>query len=191
MIMVSMALIAVAGCATTLHPLPAGQPVRSPVVFGRIHTVLLAPSNRWYVPQLDAMELHRMDTGERFEIEMQPPEEWFTVALPAGRYEVMRVRVQEGPFRSIATIGMQFAVAAETVTYVGDWRIGIEAPQQGRMILISAVADRGTAWAEFRSRHPGSTEEFVTSLPDPTVLEERLYEVEPYPRYRYFRRHWW
>jgi hypothetical protein len=30
------------------------------------------------------------------------------------------------------------------------------------------------------------------SVPQPSQLEARLYEVMPYPRYpRYFRRHWW
>jgi hypothetical protein len=91
---------------------------------------------------------------------------------------------------AMATLNPGFKVLEGTVTYVGTWRLGIESPQYDRSVLLSAVEESEEAvrralvpYALLQDR-PVST-----GLLNPAMVETRLYEIPPYPRYWWFRRH--
>jgi hypothetical protein len=96
----------------------------------------------------------------------------------------------------MAQLDASFTVGPEPITNVGTWRFGVDSPRYGRMVKVSMVMDDEDIrrFDELLlDQHP----ELVgaphgLSVPQPSQLEARLYEVMPYPRYpRYFRRHWW
>ncbi len=96
---------------------------------------------------------------------------------------------------SMAQLRIAFVVAESSVTYVGTWRFGIDSPQYGRMVVVSVVLEKGEMDAAIGFLHEQvptlSEQPIVTILPEPSQIEARLYEVMPYPRYKYFRRHLW
>jgi len=97
---------------------------------------------------------------------------------------------------SMAEMNSSFSVKKDSLTYVGTWRIGVESPKYGRMVVLSMVmdeVDRTQAEAYLAKQYP-ALEGFpvIAVLPEPSTMEGRLYEVMPYPRYpSYFRRHNW
>lgn len=185
-----------AGCVTHLPAVPDEAEANKPLVMGRTVTVLLGPTTRWYAPAVRFVEVVNEATGERFQIEMEAEDRSFVLAIPAGTYALSRVQVSEGPFMSMADLNMEFTVSAQYITYVGTWRFGIDIPKYGRKILVSMIDDeqtRNDIEHRFIDDHPEWADlPIVTELPRPSMMEARLYEVAPYPRYsRYFRRHWW
>ena len=97
---------------------------------------------------------------------------------------------------SMADGTMNFPVDATAITSVGTWRFGVDSPRSGRLIVVSLFADHvdmAKAQDVLHDQYPSlKGRSMVETLPQPTQIEARLYEVMPYPRYpRYFRRHWW
>ncbi len=184
------------GCVTQLPALIDPQDVTEGLVIGRVVTVLTGDRSRRFSPAVRFVEVEDQASHKRFQIAIDSPDRHFAAHLPSGQYRLTRVQITEGPFMSMADIAMTFPVDATVITYVGTWRFEIESPRYGRMIVVSVVADQaGTVQAQdfLDGRYPifkGSS--MAETLPQPTEIEARLYEVMPYPRYpRYFRRHWW
>jgi hypothetical protein len=184
------------GCVTQLPPLVDPTEGMENLVVGRVVAVLAGDRSRRYSPAVQFVELENQTSHKRFQVEINSHDRYFTAALPSGTYQLTRVQIAEGPFRSMADVEMTFSVDATAITYVGTWRFGIDSPRYGRMIVVSVVADQAetTQTREFlNGRYPmfkGSS--MVETHPRPTQIEARLYESTPYPRYsRYFRRHWW
>jgi hypothetical protein len=183
-------------CAITAATAPDGRTPRGSIVFGRAVTVLLEESTRRYQPQVRFFELVNQTTNERVRVDLRSEDKWFALALPAGAYELSRVQISEGPFLSMADLQVSFAVGAESATYVGTWRFGIDSPRYERMVVVSAVEDRESrdeGERQILERYPDLAGQAVgTGLPVSASSESRLHEVMPYPYYpRYYRRHWW
>jgi hypothetical protein len=142
------------------------------------------------------IELEDQGTSQRYQIEIDSDNEYFTIDLSPGQYRLTWIQISEGAFRSMADIAVTFSVASGVVTYVGTWRFAVESPRYERMVGLAVNTDtQGTAATRdfLVSRYPSINEQrFITHIPEPSRTEARLYEVMPYPRYpRYFRRHWW
>ena len=208
--LLGMALWEGAGCAVDmpvrlepaeLDPLiiAADKPITEtdqPIIMGRVVTVLLGPTTRWYGPHVRFIELTNRATRQRYQVMMESEDRHFLVEIPAGDYELSRVQISEGPFMSLADLHENFTVLPERITYVGTWRFGVDIPKYGRKVLVSIIEDndaRREAEHRIFDQYPQWAEHSsITALPDPVVAESRLYEVASYPRIpRYFRRHWW
>lgn len=184
------------GCATSLVATQEDFASHDPLVFGRVLVVLTGPTTRWYQPSVRFFELVNGETRERLRVDVESNDRLFTLALPPGSYELSRVQIHEGPFMSISDLALSFHVGPDRVTYVGTWRLGVDSPRYGRMVVVSAVEDeldRAHALAELVQQHPGLSDRPVAvSLLKLPSVQTRLYEVASYPRVPpYFRRHFW
>jgi hypothetical protein len=179
-----------AGCVTTMPAHPEMVSGDGAVVIGRAMTVLLGPTTRWSTPELRFFEVINTDTHARFRVDVNSDDAWFVLPLPTGRYEVSRVQISEGAFLAMAGIQPGFRVVDDQVTYIGTWRIGVESPQYDRTMLLSAVADDEQSVREALAPYPAlDGRPIATELLSPSTIEARLYEVPPYPRVWWFRRH--
>lgn len=189
-----MACLLSVGCATELPVRRENSDVKIPVVFGRVLALVMGKTSRSYEPRVRFFELMNLQTKERFSVDVGSEDKVFMLPVPAGKYELTRVQIGEGPFLSMADYVARFDVAGGQLTYVGTWRFGIDTPRYGRMMVFSAVhdlEDQDRAHQELLTRNPAlDGQAMSTVLPSPTEADARLYEVMPYPRYQsYFRRH--
>lgn len=187
--------LSVAGCTTELPSLAHQDEVTGTLAVGRVLTVLTGNRSRRYGPQIRFLEMEHQDSSKRFRVEIESPDQRFAVGLPAGKYQLTRVQISEGPFMSMADLSMTFSVDTGAVTYVGTWTFGVDSPRNGRMVVVSASTDQAES-ARVRDflaeQYPNlDGRSMVEALPQPAKTEARLYEVMPYPRYpTYFRRQW-
>jgi hypothetical protein len=189
-------VVALWGCVTQLPALIPPHKVTENLVVGRVVTVLTGDRSRRYSPAVRSFELEEQASHQRFQVEINSHDRYFVLNLPLGQYRLTRVQIAEGPFMSMADVSMTFSVDATVMTYVGTWRFGVDSPRYGRMIVASLFADqveRAQARDFLHDQYPMLKESsMVETLPQPTQIEARLYEIMPYPRYpRSFRRHWW
>lgn len=179
----------------TFPPIGENTQVADGVVVGRVLAVITGDRSRRYEPEIRFFEFEDLETHERFNVEIQSGDRHFAVALPPGKYRLNRVQVSEGPFMSMVQLAMDFSVGKSPVTYLGTWRFGIDSPRYGRMVVVSMVIDQGEmeAAVEFLDEQFPAFSKWpmVEMLPQPSHVKSRLYEVMPYPRYKYFRRHLW
>jgi hypothetical protein len=155
-----------------------------------VQVTLTSPSTRWYVPEVRFLELRNRATEERIRVDIASADELFVLNLPPGEYELTRVQINEGPFLAMADLTASFRVSPDSMTYLGTWRFMVDSPRTQRMMVMAATAEQGEAERQLISQYPGfSGRTLRTVLPAPASVEARLYEVAPYPRYRYFRRH--
>lgn len=195
-LVLSIILPMLVGCATTLPALPDSSDLTEPlpsdgaIVVGHVVTVLIEPTNRAYAPELHFFELINTATQERVRVEVESKDRWFILPLGPGDYELSRLQISEGAFLAMAGLNPGFKVMEGEITYIGTWRLGIESPQYDRSILLSAIAEgreavhRGLASYPSLQDHP-----FSTKLLTPATVETRLYEIPPYPKFWWFRRH--
>lgn len=193
---VLLASATAAGCVTRLPPVAQDVALDKPVVLGRAVSVLLGPTSRWYLPSVRFVELVNRETRQRYQVLLEAEDRRFAIEVPAGKYELSRVQISEGPFMSMADMRAAFTVTDNGLVSVGTWRFGVEIPQYGRKVVVSIIEDAENARESvqrFMEEHPEWVDQsLTTSLPEPTTIQARLYEVAPYPRNpRYFRRHWW
>jgi hypothetical protein len=187
-------VLGMSSCVTELPALVDQDQVAGNLVVGRVITVLTGERSRRYVPQMRFLELEDTDSRQRFQVDIESPDQRFAIDLPTGKYRLIRVQISEGPFMSIADLDMTFSVEADVITHVGTWRFGVDSPRYGRNVIVSMISEeRAMARTFLNEQYPAFNENsMVERLPQPSQTETRLYEVMPYPRYsRYFRRHWW
>ncbi len=185
-----------AGCVTELPPLVDPAQVTDSLVVGRVITIITGERARRYLPQVRFLELENQDSQKRYQVEIDSPDHYFAVDLPAGTYRLNRVQISEGPFLCMADLAMTFPVTPHAVTHLGTWQLGVDSPRYGRDIVVSIMTndeDRVQVRGFLNERYSNFSESpFIEMRPQPSQVEARLYEVMPYPRYpRYFRRHWW
>lgn len=188
--------LACVGCVTQVPPVLDVAEMKGALAVGRIVVVLTGDRSRIYRPVMRSFEVEEQQTRERFNVEILSDDRHFAIALPAGNYRLNRVQISEGPFMSMAYMDAAFSMKQDTVTYLGTWRFGVDSPRYGRMVVLSMVMDpedQLQAGVFLRTGYPTLEGTTVTaSLPEPSSMESRLYEVMPYPRYpRYFQRHFW
>lgn len=169
---------------------PDAIPEHSSVVIGRAVTVLLGPTTRWFTPELWFFELVNVATQERIRVDVNSDDAWFVLPVPSGRYALSQVQISEGAFMGMAGLGSQFEAGEGDVTYVGTWRFGVESPQYDRTVLLSAVAEPESTLRDALTSYPAlEARPITTHLLTPSIIETRLYERLPYPRFKWFRRH--
>lgn len=187
-------VLGTSSCVTELPSLVDQDQVTGSLVVGRVITVLTGERSRRYLPQMRFLELEGQDSQQRFQVEIESPDQRFAIDLPSGTYRLNRVQISEGPFMSMADLDMTFSVEAGVITHVGTWRFGVDSPRYGRNVMVSMIAEeRVMARTFLNERYPAFNENsIVECLPQPPQVEARLYEVMPCPRIsRYFHRHWW
>lgn len=178
------------GCAKEVVPLPKSLPQNKPVAFGKIQASLTGPTTRWYFPQVRFFELQNITTKERFRVDVESGDSPFFISLPAGEYELARVQINEGAFRSMAQLNETFEVSDGALNYLGKWELKIHPPTYLRLIDISVESDLEEAKTEILSLHPDLEGlPIVAKLPMPKEKETRLVEIAPYPRMWWFCRH--
>lgn len=183
-------VIQLVGCATEMSPRPTVLPKGKPVAFGRIHTELTGPMNRWYPPQLRFFELVNLETKERFRVDLESADSYFFLSLSPGEYELARIQINEGAFRAMAQLNPTFTITPEGLNYLGKWQIKIHPSTYLRLVDISVDTDLEDAKAEVFSLHPELAKyPIVVHLPTPEETESRLVEIFPYPRVWWFCRH--
>ena len=187
-------ILVMSSCVTELPSLVDQDQVAGSLVVGRVITVLTGERSRRYLPQMRFLELEDKDSQQRFQVDIESPDQRFAVDLPAGNYRLIRGQVCEGPFMSMTDLDMTFSVEADVIMHVGVWRFGVDSPRYGRNVIVSMVSEeRAMVRIFLNEQYPTFNDaSMVERLPQPLQAEARLYEVMPYPRIsRYFRRHWW
>ena len=166
------------------------------LVVGRVVTNITGDMQRIYAPELRSFEVISMENQERFRVDVQSADEYFSLTLPPGTYELSRVQISEGPFLSMAQLSASFVLKPSVMTFLGTWHFGVDSPKYGRQVVVSMTHDEQDqerarqfvkdTYPTYHVRAP------VMLIPEPSHEEARLYEVMPYPRILgYFRRHWW
>ena len=188
--------LTLSGCATELPVKVAATDLSGTLVVGRVVTNITGEMQRIYAPELRSIEVIHMENQERFRVEVQSADEYFSLTLPPGTYELSRVQISEGPFLSMAQLSASFVLKPSVMTFLGTWHFGVDSPKYGRQVVVSMTHDEQDqerarqfvkdTYPTLHARAP------VMLIPEPAREEARLYEVMPYPRILgYFRRHWW
>lgn len=178
------------GCVYQLPSHPSQDDLTEPLVFGHIHVWQEEPSGRIYLPELASLEFSSPDGHRRYRVDIEAASSYFFLSLKPGRYQVTRVFIQEGVFRSSADVPLTFEVPDQGVVYLGGWRFQIDPPNYTRELEVTIVSESVKAIVELTVRYPSlSSTVVLSSLAEPSLLRARLFEVTPYPRFRYFNRH--
>jgi hypothetical protein len=178
------------GCVHQLPAHPTQENLKEPLVFGQIHVWQEKPSGRIFLPELAALEFITKDGQRRYRVDIEAAASYFFLPLDPGHYQVTRVFIQEGGFRSNAEIPLAFEVPEQGVVYLGAWRFEIDPPNFTRELEVTIISESVMAIAELIVRYPSLSRNVVVSnLAEPSVLRSRLYEITPYPRFRWFHRH--
>ncbi|MFZ1744615.1 MAG: hypothetical protein WBO24_15055 [Nitrospirales bacterium] len=178
------------GCAHQLPSHPSQEDLTEPLVFGHIHVWQEEPSGRIYHPELASLEFISKDGQSRYRVEIEAASSYFFLSLKPGQYQVTRVFIVEGGFRSSAEVPLTFEVPDQGVVYLGGWRFQIDPPNYTRELEVTIVSESVKAIVEMTVRYPSlSSNVVLSSLAEPPLLRARLFEVTPYPRFRYFNRH--
>ena len=178
------------GCVHQLPAHPAQENLKEPLVFGHIEVWQDKPSGRIYLPELASLEFVTKDRKTRYRVDIEAASSYFFLSLDPGAYQVTRVFIQEGGFRSSAEVPMEFVVPAHGVVYLGTWRFHIDSPNFIREVEVKISSEPVNAIVELHARYPSlSLHPVVSTLAEPSLVRSRLYEVTPYPRFRWFNRH--
>lgn len=178
------------GCVHQLTGYPAQEDLRQPLVFGHIHVWQDKPSGRIFLPELASLEFVTKDGQRRYRLNIEAASSSFFLSLEPGHYQVTRVFIQEGGFRSSAEVPLVFEVPDQGVVYLGTWRFQIDPPNFTRELEVTISSEPLESIVELRVRYPSLTSHDVVSTPAaPSLLRSRLYEITPYPRFRWFNRH--
>ncbi|MCW5800322.1 MAG: hypothetical protein KIT40_17645 [Nitrospira sp.] len=185
------------GCVTEPETVQSATQERPAVLLiGRAMTVLTGERARKFEPTVREIEFINRDDGTRYRVSIGGSDTLFAALLPPGRYDVNRVQINEGPFLSIAQPALSIALNEGPVVFSGTWRFGVDSPKYGRMVALSVMVDEESQTLlrqKVQTEYPTlASSPVMTTLPVPTEVQTRLYEVAPYPRVsRYFRRHYW
>ncbi len=179
------------GCVTSAPNNLEGGSQRGSVVVGFIQVQPTEPYFRMH--QTEALvrffDVVNSRTGEWTRVHMTPKSGRFVTRLSPAHYELIRIQIGEGPFRSESQVTMGFDVLADHTMYLGIWRLRVDAPKTVRMLHWDVLADVPD-WDLLVSLHPELGEkELVVSLPEPVTNQIRLFAVAPsQPRAKYFFR---
>lgn len=178
------------GCATDMPPLPASLSVGQTIVFGKVQASLTGPTTRWDTPQVRFFEFMNLTKKERFRVDIESADSPFFLALPPGEYELVRLQINEGAFRSMTQLNSRFQVSRGGLNYLGKWEVKIHPPTYLRLVDVSVETDLENAKAQVLSLYPDLAGlSIISQLPTPKNSETRLVEISPYPRVWWFCRH--
>ena len=161
------------------------------MVVGFIHMEPTGPFFRRHQTEPIArfFDVKNSKTGERSRVHLTAKSKSFDMKLSPGHYELFRIQIGEGPFRSEAHVDMSFDVLPDKANYLGIWHLQIDSPQTVRMLhwsVMEEVLDRKMLVALYPEL---AEQDLVVSLPQPESTEIRLFGVAPLqPRSKYFYR---
>ena len=188
--LIGWCLCIMTGCVHQLQAIPAPESLKGSVVFGQIHVWQAEPSGRIFLPELASFEFIRQEGGARYRVEVEADTSWFAIPLEPGEYQVTRLIMREGEFRASAEVPLRFESPTQGLAYIGKWSIQVEAPNFRRELVFKVETAPTEALVELRLRYPRiNLKQVVTRLTEPTIVRARLYEMTPYPRFRWFNRH--
>lgn len=178
------------GCVHHLDPHPQAETLKEPLVFGKIQLWQDEPSGRIFLPDHSSIEFMEQKTGTRYLLEVDGASTFFFLSLTPGVYQVTQAIIYEGGFRARAEVPLVFTVPENGVGYLGNWRFNLNPPNFSRDLELTITAELVEAIVELKVRYPSfSGNSIVTVLVEPRELRSRLYEMTPYPRFRWFNRH--
>jgi hypothetical protein len=184
-----LAVMMSVGCVHQLAADPAQEELREPIVYGQIDLWQEEPSGRIFLPELAAFEFINNDGGRRYRVVIGAATSFFFLTLDPGHYQVTRVFIQEGGFRASAEVPLGFEVPEQGIAYLGKWRFRIGSPNFMRKLEVKVFSQPIEALVELRVQYPSASLNAVkTRLAEPVELRSRLYEMTPYPRFRWFNR---
>jgi hypothetical protein len=179
------------GCATSGSKDLEGGIERGSVVVGFIQVEPTEPYVRLHQtePLVRFFDVMNSRTGEWTRVPMTGKAERFVTRLSPGHYDLVRIQIGEGPFRSESQVNMSFDVLEDKTMYLGIWRLRVEAPKTERMLHWEVLAE-APDWDLVVALHPELGEKvLVVSPPTPTIHQMRLFAVAPsQPRAKYFYR---
>ena len=179
------------GCATWESKELEGGAKSESVVVGVIQVETKGPYFRMHQKEafVRFFDVRDTSTGEWTRVHMTEKVEGFVTRLSPGHYEIFRIQIGEGPFRSESQVDMNFNVFEDKTIYLGIWRFRVEAPKTVRMLHLDVIGDVPD-WDLIVSLHPELGEKaLVVSLPQPVTNQNRLFTVAPsQPRAKYFYR---
>lgn len=178
------------GCVHHLAAYPVQEHLEEPLVFGHIQVWQDQPSGRIFLPELASLEFITKDGERRYRLDIAAASSYFFLPLDPGHYQVTRVFIQEGGFRSSAEVPLAFEVPDQGVVYLGMWRFHIDPPNYTRELEVTIASDWVKAIVELKVRYPSVSPNLIVSgLAEPSFTRSRLFEITPYPRFRWFHRH--
>ncbi len=128
-------------------------------------------------------------TGKRTRVHLEPKAVRFVTKLSPGHYELFRIQIGEGPFRSESHVKMSFEVLAEKTMYLGVWRLRVDPPKTVRMLQWEVLAKTQSLDPSLVFHHVVDDKPLEFSLLQPVTHHVRLFSVAPsQPRAKYFYR---
>lgn len=190
MIQLGILVYGLMGCVHHLDHQPPVEALKEPLVFGKIQLWQDKPSGRIFLPDRSSIEFIEQKTGTRYEMEVEGASSFFFLSLTPGVYQVSQVVIYEGGFRARAEVPLVFTVPEDGIGYLGNWRFHLNPPNFSRDLELTITSELVEAIVELRIRYPAfSGKSISTILVEPQELRSRLYEMTPYPRFRWFNRH--
>ncbi len=81
---------------TELPSLVDQDQVAGGLVVGRVITVLTGERSRRHVPQMRFLELEDKDSRQRFQVDIESPDQRFAIDLPSGKYRLLAHIIHDG-----------------------------------------------------------------------------------------------
>ena len=157
--------------------------------FGLIKVRATGSYSRGYQTQLRFFHLLNLETEKRIRVNVQSADKAFILALPPGRYEVVRVQITEGPFTMESHTQLKFHVRPNGINYLGTWQFEVDSPRTQRMVRLEVLSEPSTRDLVLDKNTELRTQPLLVSLPQPTTDEFRLFGVAPaQSRSKYFNR---
>ncbi len=134
-------------------------------------------------------DVRNTNTAERSRVQVTEKAERFVTRLSPGHYELFRIQIGEGPFRSEAHVNMTFNVVPGKTNYLGVWRLRVDPPKTVRMLQWEVLPeikhlDPVPLLGPILGDRP-----LEVSLLKPVNNQHRLFAVAPsQPRAKYFYR---
>lgn len=182
--------IGLMGCVHHLDQHPPEKSLKEPLVFGKIHLWQDEPSGRISLPDRSSIEFMKQQGGTRYRMEVDGASSFFFLSLTPGVYQVTQVVIYEGGFRARAELPLVFTVPEDGIGYLGNWRLHLNPPNFSRDLELTITSELVEAIVELRVRYPSFFGKPISTVAvEPQTLRSRLFEMTPYPRFRWFNRH--
>ncbi len=187
--MVTMCLLFV-GCSTWGGHDPQNATSGESIV-GVVQVEARGPFFRMHqtAAQVRFFDVRNTNTGERIRVDMTDHAERFVTRLSPGHYELFRIQIGEGPFRSEAHVNMSFDVVPDKINYLGVWRLQVDPPKTVRMLQWEVLAETPNLDPVKVLHDVLGENPLEVSLLKPVNKQHRLFAVAPsQPRAKYFYR---
>ncbi len=179
------------GCSTLGLDELEQPPSEESIVLGFVQVEASGPFFRMHQDEARVrfFDVRHADTGDWIRVDVKEQAGRFVAKLLPGYYELFRIQIGEGPFRSESLVEMSFEVVAHETNYLGLWRLRVDPPKTVRMLQWEVLAetehvDPARVLHSILGENP-----LAVSLLKPETSQNRLFAVAPsQPRSKYFYR---